>query len=81
MAATPAAPDRSATIAPIELDVVVPCDPGRAFDYFTRDIGRWWPLALYSCAEDNAASVVFEPRAGDAWSRPRATALCTRGAR
>ena len=64
MAATPAAPDRAATFPPIELDVVVPCDPARAFDYFTRDIGRWWPLATHSCAEDNAAGVAFEPRAG-----------------
>ena len=51
-------------LAPIEIDVVVPCDAARAFDYFTRDIGRWWPLARYSCAEENAASVAFEPREG-----------------
>lgn len=64
MDATPAAPDRAAASAPVELDVVVPCDPARAFDYFTRDIGRWWPLALYSCSEEDAANVAFEPRAG-----------------
>ena len=33
------------TLAPIVVDLVVPCPPDRAFDYFTRDIGRWWPLA------------------------------------
>ena len=64
MDATPAAPDTAAPIAPVEIDVVVPCDPARAFDYFTRDIARWWPLATHSCAEEDAASVAFEPRPG-----------------
>ncbi len=50
------------TIEPIELKAVVPCPPDRAFDYFTRDIGRWWPLAGYSCGEENALDVRFEPR-------------------
>ena len=62
MDARPKAAD--AALAPIELDVVVPCDARRAFDYFTRDIARWWPLARYSCAEANAATVAFEPREG-----------------
>jgi uncharacterized protein YndB with AHSA1/START domain len=64
MHAAPAVPERTAALAPVELDVVVPCDPGRAFEYFTRDIGRWWPLATHSCAGEDAASVAFEPRAG-----------------
>ena len=64
MDVTPAAPDTAAPITPVEIDVVVPCDPARAFDYFTRDIARWWPLATHSCAEENAASVAFEPRPG-----------------
>lgn len=46
--------------APIELDALVPCGPGAAFDYFTRDIGRWWPLSRYSCSESRAAGVAFE---------------------
>lgn len=50
--------------APIEIDVAVPCPPARAFDYFTCDIGRWWPLARYSCSEDASAGVAFEPHAG-----------------
>ncbi|MFO1284621.1 MAG: SRPBCC domain-containing protein [Burkholderiales bacterium] len=62
MAATTA--DADPALAPIELDLVVPCDPGRAFDYFTRDIGRWWPLGVYSCSENAAASVAFEPDVG-----------------
>lgn len=51
-------------LAPIEIDLVVPCAPERAFDYFTRDIGRWWPLATHSCAGERAAGVAFEPRVG-----------------
>jgi hypothetical protein len=50
--------------APIVLKTVVPCAPLDAFDYFTRDIGRWWPLARYSCGEADAQDVAFEPRLG-----------------
>jgi len=49
---------------PIELDTIVPCTPDAAFDYFTRDIGRWWPLSRYSCSEARAAGVSFERREG-----------------
>ena len=58
----PAAADGA--LAPIVIDVVVPCDARRAFDYFTRDIARWWPLARYSCAEQDAMTVAFEPCEG-----------------
>ena len=54
----------SATLAPIVVEVVVPCPPDRAFDYFTRDIARWWPLASHSCALADAIDVAFEPRVG-----------------
>ena len=49
---------------PIELDALVPCAPNAAFEYFTRDIGRWWPLAHYSCSEARAGGVAFEARLG-----------------
>jgi uncharacterized protein YndB with AHSA1/START domain len=62
MDARPADPDTA--LAPIEIDVVVPCDARRAFDYFTRDIARWWPLRTHSCAKEHAASVAFEPGEG-----------------
>jgi uncharacterized protein YndB with AHSA1/START domain len=64
MDATPADPDLAAPIPSVEIDVDVPCYPARAFDYFTRDIERWWPLSTHSCAKEAAASVAFEPRAG-----------------
>ena len=51
-------------LAPLEFELVVPCDPARAFDYFTRDIASWWPLESHSCSEDEAAWIAFEPRAG-----------------
>ena len=52
------------SVPPIELDTMVPCTPRAAFDYFTRDIGRWWPLSRYSCSEARAASVAFDGGAG-----------------
>ena len=61
---SPAVADPSHALAPIVVDVVVPCPPDRAFDYFTRDIGRWWPLATHSLGEADAADVRFEPRVG-----------------
>ena len=64
MPESPAVADPTAAIAPIVVDVVVPCPPDRAFDYFTRDIGRWWPLATHSLGEANAVDVRFEPRVG-----------------
>ena len=51
-------------VPPIELDALVPCAPDAAFDYFTRDIARWWPLSRYSCSETRAAGVAFERREG-----------------
>lgn len=54
------ATDRAAAFPPpIELDALVPCAPDAAFRYFTRDIGRWWPLARYSCTESRAKGVAF----------------------
>ncbi len=56
--------DTGGAAVPIELKVLLHCPPERAFDYFTRDIGRWWPLERYSCGEENALDVRFEPQAG-----------------
>lgn len=60
----PAVADPKDALAPIVVDLDVSCPPDRAFDYFTRDIGRWWPLATHSIGEANAADVHFEPREG-----------------
>ena len=54
----------SELVPPIGIDALVPCGPVAAFDYFTRDIGRWWPLARYSCSMARAANVAIEGRVG-----------------
>ena len=58
------AADASGALAPIVLAVAVDAPPARAFDYFTRDIGRWWPLARFSCGGQDALDVRFEPQVG-----------------
>jgi hypothetical protein len=62
--ASPAVASPTTAPAPVVVDLVVPCPPDRAFDYFTRDIGRWWPLETHSVGRDQARSVQFEPRVG-----------------
>jgi uncharacterized protein YndB with AHSA1/START domain len=64
MIAEPAVAMCPGALAPIVIALVVPCAPARAFDYFTRDIGRWWPLATHSCGAAEAVDVAFEPRLG-----------------
>jgi uncharacterized protein YndB with AHSA1/START domain len=54
----------AAEIAPIVIELVVACPPDRAFDYFTRDVGRWWPLPSHSVGGEKAKDVHFEPRLG-----------------
>jgi uncharacterized protein YndB with AHSA1/START domain len=52
------------TLAPLVVNVVVPCAAAAAFRYFTEDIGHWWPLATHSVGRAAAASCAFEPRIG-----------------
>ena len=52
------------TIEPIRMNATVPLSPADAFDLFTERIHTWWPLATHSVFEGNAATCVFEPRAG-----------------
>ena len=52
------------TVAPIHKTLVVGCDPERAFQVFTREIGSWWPLSHHSIGEDKITEVVFEEHAG-----------------
>ena len=64
MPANNAVADQQDTLAPIVVELVVPCPPERAFEYFTRDIGRWWPLQSHSLGGQHAADVRFEPHEG-----------------
>lgn len=50
-------------VSALRKSVHVACSPERAFETFTTGIGRWWPLHRHSVLDD-AATVVFEARAG-----------------
>jgi uncharacterized protein YndB with AHSA1/START domain len=50
----------------VEHRVCVALGPAAAFDLFTRQIARWWPLQGHSCFGGEAADVQFEPRVGGA---------------
>jgi uncharacterized protein YndB with AHSA1/START domain len=47
------------TIAPVRRAVAVAAGPERAFEVFTAEIGRWWPMATHSVLGEQA-SVAFE---------------------
>lgn len=49
-------------IPPIVKTVTVRCAPGTAFRVFTADIGRWYPLDMYSVRP--AIDCRFEPHVG-----------------
>jgi uncharacterized protein YndB with AHSA1/START domain len=48
----------------IRKTVVVKCDPARAFEVFTREIGTWWPTHTHSIGGDTVTEVVFEEHPG-----------------
>lgn len=50
--------------APVQARVVVPGAEDRAFEVFTGAFGEWWPLRTHSVFGTDAATCVFEPRAG-----------------
>jgi uncharacterized protein YndB with AHSA1/START domain len=52
-------------LPPVELDVVVPLTPERAFAFFATP-GEWWPLRRFSVFADDAATCTIEPFAGGA---------------
>ena len=52
------------SIPPIEKTIRVRLIPADAFDLFTRQITRWWPLAQYSCGGADALGLEFEEKVG-----------------
>lgn len=52
------------TVPPVVKVVRVACTPTEAFERFTRDIHRWWPLRTHSMFKDQATHVAFDPRPG-----------------
>lgn len=49
---------------PVVKSLRVALPPSAAFELFTRELARWWPLATHSCAGADAVDVVIEPHAG-----------------
>ena len=47
------------TVPPIRREVLVDADPATAFEVFTAQIGRWWPLADFSVS-GAGATVAFD---------------------
>jgi hypothetical protein len=54
------------TVEPITREVVVDCDPQRAFDLFTADMTSWWP-AEHHIGSAPIEEVVIEPHPGGRW--------------
>jgi len=53
-------------VSPIQAGITVDVPPERAFDAFTAELGRWWPLA-YTYAGVDLDTAVVEPRVGGLW--------------
>ena len=60
---SPAKPARF-TVPPVEKSVLVSCAPARAFDAFTAEMTRWWPLSMFSVSQGKAKTVTVEPTIG-----------------
>jgi hypothetical protein len=56
----------SQTVAPITREIVVECDPERAFDVFTADMTSWWPPE-HHIGSAPIEQVIIEPHAGGRW--------------
>ena len=53
-------------IAPVRKQVTVNASQQRAFDWFTREMSRWWP-ATHSTLKSPLKQYIVEPRAGGSW--------------
>ncbi len=51
------------TVPPVVKAVSVHAAPARAFECFTRDLARWWPLAQFHTGPD-PVDCAIEPRPG-----------------
>jgi uncharacterized protein YndB with AHSA1/START domain len=53
-------------VAPVRKQITVMASQQRAFDWFTREMSRWWP-ATHSILKSPLKQYVVEPRAGGRW--------------
>ncbi|MGO1074328.1 SRPBCC family protein [Inquilinus sp. CA228] len=53
-------------LSPIQAGITVDAPPERAFEAFTAELGRWWPLA-YTYAQAELDTAVIEPKPGGLW--------------
>lgn len=52
------------SVEPVVKEITVGWPVDRAFERFTAEIGRWWPLGSHSVGQERARTCAFEPRAG-----------------
>lgn len=54
----------SSGLAEIRKTIELPAPLARAFEVWTRDVGRWWPLAQHSIGKADATGCFIEPGVG-----------------
>lgn len=52
------------SLDPVVKRIEVALGVAEAFDLFTRQMKRWWPLATHACGEGGGEDVQFEERVG-----------------
>jgi len=51
----------------VQKTVTVNTSAQKAFNIFTEQIGRWWPLEMAHIGEQPAQTAILEPRVGGRW--------------
>jgi uncharacterized protein YndB with AHSA1/START domain len=59
-------------VPPVVKTVTLPCAPARAFDLFTADIGRWWPLGTHHIAPEPVTCLIEVRPGGRVFERSAA---------
>jgi uncharacterized protein YndB with AHSA1/START domain len=58
----------AAPVAPVVKTITVNATPARAFEVFTANMTRWWPIThTIRRSEAPIAEIVLEPRVGGRW--------------
>lgn len=55
------------TLVPVRKTVVVKATQEHAFEVFTARFGDWWPMASHHTGDEEAETVIIEPRVGGRW--------------